>query len=74
LKFSYFLDKQLIDREAAGLKCRIPFTPRKIPGIPFCSIIMQLERLHELKNPITSSGIKPMTLQVVAYCLNHVIA
>jgi hypothetical protein len=29
-----------------------------------------LEGLGQLKNPITSSGIKPMTFQLVAYCLN----
>jgi hypothetical protein len=42
-----------------------PFTPRKIPGTSFCSMmnlpwtIVRLEGLGELKNPVTSSVIEP---------------
>jgi hypothetical protein len=32
---------------------------------------VQLKGLCELKNPITSSGIKPTTFQLVAQCLNQ---
>jgi hypothetical protein len=32
---------------------------------------MKLEGLGQLKNPVTSSGIEPMTFQLVAYCLNQ---
>jgi hypothetical protein len=32
---------------------------------------MLLEGLGQLKNPVTSSGIKPATFQLVARCLNQ---
>jgi hypothetical protein len=31
---------------------------------------MQLEGLGQLKNPVTSSGIEPVTFQLVAICLH----
>jgi hypothetical protein len=34
--------------------------------------IVQMEGLGQLKNPITSSGIEPMTFQLVAQCLNRI--
>jgi hypothetical protein len=32
---------------------------------------MRLERLGQLKNPVTSSEIKPATFRIVAECLNQ---
>jgi hypothetical protein len=32
---------------------------------------VRLEKLGELKNPVTSSGIEPMTFRLVAQCLNQ---
>jgi hypothetical protein len=32
---------------------------------------MRLEGLSKLKNPVTSSGIEPATLRLVAKCLNQ---
>jgi hypothetical protein len=39
-----------------------PFTPRAI---------IRLERLGQLKNPVTLSGVEPMTFGPVAQCLNE---
>jgi hypothetical protein len=35
--------------------------------------IVRLEGLGQLKNPMTSSGIKPVTFRFVAQCLNHLL-
>jgi hypothetical protein len=32
---------------------------------------VRLERLGQLKNPVTSSGIEPATLRLVSYCLSQ---
>jgi hypothetical protein len=34
---------------------------------------VQLEEFGQLKNPMTSLGIEPITFQLVAQCLNHSI-
>jgi hypothetical protein len=33
--------------------------------------IVWLEGLGQMKNPMTSSGTEPVTLRLVAWCLNH---
>jgi hypothetical protein len=53
-----------------------PSAPRKIPGTHFSRmvdprVIVQFEGLDPLKNPVTSSGIKPATFRLVAYCLHQ---
>jgi hypothetical protein len=34
-------------------------------------VIVRLEELRQLKNPMTSSGIEPATFRLVAKCLNQ---
>jgi hypothetical protein len=51
--------------------------PRKIPGTHFCQklsrprIIVRLDGLDQLKNPMTSTGIEPATFRLLAQCLNQ---
>jgi hypothetical protein len=62
-KLPHFLDNQLTNGgEAVSLTCRPPFTPRAT---------VWLERLGQLKNPMTSSGCEPTTFCLVAQCLNQ---
>jgi hypothetical protein len=35
--------------------------------------ILRLERLGQLKNPMTSSEVEPATFRLVAYCLNQLL-
>jgi hypothetical protein len=35
------------------------------------TVIVRLEGLGQLKNPMTSSGMEPATFRLVAYCLNQ---
>jgi hypothetical protein len=78
LRLPHFLDNQLTDGgEAVSLMCQPLFTTRKIPELVSVRrwvntrAIVQMEDLGQLKNPMTSSGIKPMTLQLVAQCPNQ---
>jgi hypothetical protein len=58
-----FLDNRLTDGcEVVSLTRRPPFTP---------SAIVRLERLGQLKNPVTSSVIELATFRLVEYCLNE---
>jgi hypothetical protein len=56
---------------------RPPFPHRKILGTHFCyrlsrlKAIVRLEGIGTLKNPMTSSGIEPVTFRLLAYCLNQ---
>jgi hypothetical protein len=56
----------------SALRASRPLPPRKIPGTHFCyrpsqpRATMQLERLGQLENPVTSSGIKTATFWLVA--------
>jgi hypothetical protein len=70
----HFLDSWLTNGgEVVSLMQHLPFTPRKIPGTYFCyrgwvnpRVIVRLEGLGQLKNPITSSGIELVTFWLVA--------
>jgi hypothetical protein len=52
-----------------------PLPPGRIPviisvrGSVNTRALVQLEELGQLKNPVTSSGIKSMTFQLVAYVI-----
>jgi hypothetical protein len=54
-----------------------PFTPGRflvlisVWGWIDPRVIVRLEELSQLKNPMTSSGIEPATIRLVAWCLNQ---
>jgi hypothetical protein len=70
----YFLDNRLTDGgKVDSLTRRTPFTLSEIPASHFCSGLSQpkgtkvrLEGLGQLKNPMTSKGIKPTTFLLAA--------
>jgi hypothetical protein len=67
--FPQFVDFWLThSSEVASLVCWQPFTPRKISvkGWVAPRAIVQLEGLGQLRNPVTSLGIEPVTSQLVA--------
>jgi hypothetical protein len=77
LRLPHFSENRHTDGgEVFSLMRHLPFNPRKIPGTHFCYRLSQpkaitwLEGLDELKNPMTSSGIKPAIFQLVSQCLN----
>jgi hypothetical protein len=54
--------------------CQAPFTHQEDSWYSFLldpRAIVRLEELGQLKNPTTSFGIEPTTLQLVALCLNQ---
>jgi hypothetical protein len=74
-RLPHFLDNRLtVGGEVVSLTRRQPFTSRKIPGTHFCQraestprALVRLEGLGQLKNPITSSGIRTGDLQACSY-------
>jgi hypothetical protein len=78
-RLPHFLDNRLTDGgEIVRLTRRPPFTPQKdfwhsflleAESIP--RVIMRVEGLGQLKNPITSSGIVHVTYRLVAQCLTQ---
>jgi hypothetical protein len=67
-RLQHFLDSRLTDgSDVFSLILRLPYTPRKV--LVFISVggwvepkaIVQLEGLSQLENPVTSSGVKPVT-------------
>jgi hypothetical protein len=74
----HFLDSQLkVGSEEVSLMHQISLTPKTIPDTHFC-YRLSLHQGHSaagriidlLKNPMTSSGIKPVTFHPVAQSLN----
>jgi hypothetical protein len=66
------LDNRLTDScEVVSLTRRPPFTPRNIPGTHFCWRLSPSQghsgagRIKSIVNPMTSSGIEPVTLQLL---------
>jgi hypothetical protein len=60
-----------------SLTCLPPFTPKEDSWYLFlleAEATPQLEGLGQLKNPITSSGIKPVTFRLVGTRKAHEIA
>jgi hypothetical protein len=67
----YFLDNRLTyGGRIFNLARWPPFTPRKIPdkGWVDSRVIVRLEGLGRLKNPMTSSGNEPVTFRLVVKC------
>jgi hypothetical protein len=69
----HFVNNRLTDGgEVVSLTRRPPFTPGRflvlisVIGLIDSMAIVRLERLGQLKNPITLSGIKPATFRFVA--------
>jgi hypothetical protein len=78
LRFPHFLENQLTDGgETVSLTHWPPFTPRKflvlisVRGRVDPRATVRLKGLGQWKNPMTSLGIKPVTFQLVAKCLNQ---
>jgi hypothetical protein len=61
----------------SALRAGRPLPPGRFPvliSVISCvdlTAIMRLERLGQLRNPMTSSGLNPATFQLVAQCLNQ---
>jgi hypothetical protein len=73
LRFPHFIDNRLTDgSETVNLRCQPPFNPRRflVPISVRCWVnpraTVWLEGLGQLRNPMTSSGIKPATFRLVA--------
>jgi hypothetical protein len=69
-----FLDNQLTDDgEVSTFSAGRPLTPGRflvlisVRGLVEPRATVQLEELGQLKNPMTSSGIEPITFRIVAY-------
>jgi hypothetical protein len=70
---AHFLDHWLTyGSEVVSLMCRWPFTPQEYSWYSFLleaestpRVIVRLEGLDQLKNPMTSSGYEPKTFQLV---------
>jgi hypothetical protein len=79
-RLPHLLDSRLTDgREAVALKRRPHLYSLgrflvliSVRGWVHSRAIVRLEGLGQLKNSMTSSGIKPATFRLVAYCLNKV--
>jgi hypothetical protein len=80
-RLPHFLDNWLTDGgEVVGPTCQEAtiYPPGRFLVLIFVRgwvnprAIVWLEVLHQLKNPVTSSGIIPTTFQLLAYCLNQV--
>jgi hypothetical protein len=72
------MDNQLTDGgEVVSLTHQLPFTPQEDSWYSFLleavnpRDIVWLERLGQLKNSMTSSGIEPATFRPVVLCLNQ---
>jgi hypothetical protein len=78
LRLPHFLDNRLTDSgEVVSLMRRPPFAPGRFLAL-ICvrswvdpGATVRLERLGQLKNPMTSSRIKLATFWLVAQCLNQ---
>jgi hypothetical protein len=78
LRFPHFLDNWLTDGdEAVSLTCHPPFAPGRflvltsIRGWVNPRATVRMEGSGQLKNSMTSSGIKPATFQLVAQHLDQ---
>jgi hypothetical protein len=72
-RLPHFLDNQLTDSsEDVSLMCQPSFTPRgflvliSVIGSVDPRAILQLEGSGQMKNPVTSLEIEPVTFQLVA--------
>jgi hypothetical protein len=69
--------KQAVAVRLSALRTGHSFPPGKflvlisVRGRVDFRVIMRLERLGELKNPMTSSGIEPASFRLVVQCLNQ---
>jgi hypothetical protein len=69
----HFLDNRLIDGSKVSLTCQSPFTPQQYSWYSFVlrgrvepRDIERLEGLGQLRNSVTSTGIEPATIRLVA--------
>jgi hypothetical protein len=75
LTFSKTVNSQMALRLSALCAGRL-LPPRSFPVLIYVrgwvdpTVIVRLEGLGQLKNPVTSSGIEPETFRLIAYCLN----
>jgi hypothetical protein len=70
-RLPHFLDNRLTDgADVVSLTRRPPFIPREDSWYTFLleapMVIVRLEGLGQLKNPMTSAGIEPATFRLVA--------
>jgi hypothetical protein len=81
-RLPHFVDSRLIDDgEVVSLMPQPPFAPPPPKGGSWYSfllrggvdprVIVWLEGLGQLTNPVTSSGLEPATFQLVAQCVNQ---
>lgn len=77
-RIPHFLHGRLTgDGWIVGLTCRPPFAPEGIPRAHFCSeaglnprTVVRLEGLGQLRDPITSPVIEPVTFWLVSWCIS----
>jgi hypothetical protein len=73
LRLPHFIDNWLTDiGEVVNLTCYLPSSPQADSWFSFLLEVESspgLEGLGRLKNPMTSSGLEPMTFQLVAYTI-----
>jgi hypothetical protein len=77
LRFPHFLDNQITAVRLSALCTGHPLPPGRflvlisVRGWINPGTTVELEALGQLKNPMTSSGIEPMTFRLGAQCLNQ---